>query len=530
MMRSRRYRRLGFLLLTIAFAAASWRVLSHSVREHDSNRITLRFAHWQLEGGIREAFDAIARDYEKLHPNVRVEQMTIPVGIYSSWGTTQLIGGNAPDLVEIRGGMGGPEVYTYFRPITEEVAQPNPYNAGTPLACVPWRNTYADGMDNASTSALFECYGASVFASTVRIFYNVDLMRKITGQTEPPRTFAEFQKLCGQVRTYTAKSGDSLTPLVCSYGITLLDDLFRSQTQRLATEFNPGAGFPSDALNPTSLYLGYLNHEWTLDHPGILGGAGLMEAMGREMPLGFLQLKREQAIFYFAQQHALMFMAWSSDATSLRQQVSFPLRAFRNPSPEPGPTGFGANLMGPNAEGGLSAYGLLGIPRTSAHPEVAVDFLRFLTSQPEDRKFARISGSLPVIIGIEPEGFAKDLMPDGRGFPSGPTFTAGETGRIFASNLHRLFGPEGGSEAFLQALALELPGSMRRDLENLVHQTTRSVALNDTTVEALDQLRHSGPPDALLEHKYQGLVETQNELEANLYYTELRLRSADQHK
>ena len=526
MNRAARYRRLGFALLILAFAAASWRVISRTVREHDTRRVTLRFAHWQLEGGIREAFDAIARDYEALHPNVRVEQMTIPVGIYVSWGTTQLIGGEAPDLVEIKGGMGGPEVYSYFRPITEDVAQPNPYNAGTPLARVPWRNTYADGMDNAYSGALFECYGASVFASTVRIFYNVDLLRQITGQAEPPRTFAEFQKLCAQVRAYADRTGQTVTPLVCSYGITLLDDLFRSQTQRLASEFNPGAGFPPEASSPTYLYLGYLNHEWTLDHPGIRGGAGLMEQMGREMPPGFLQLKREQAVFYFAQQHALMLLAFSSDATSLRRQVGFPMRAFRNPAPEPGPTGFGANLMGPNAEGALFTYGNLGIPRSSPHPELALDFLRFLTSQPEDRKFARISGSLPVIIGIEPEGFAKDMMPDGHGFPSGPTFTLGETGRVFASNLHLLFGPEGSRDAFLQALAPKLAGSMRTDLENLVHQTRRDVALNDTTVEAVAQLMHGQPPNATLHRKYQGLVETQNEQEANLYYLELRLQQA----
>lgn len=527
MMRSPRSRRLGWALLILVFGAASWRVLSRTVREHDRDRITLRFAHWQLEGGIREAFDVIARDYEALHPNVRVEQMTIPVGIYSSWGTTQLIGGEAPDLVEIKGGMGGSDVYSYFRPITEEVALPNPYNAGTPLAEVPWRNTYADGMDNSSTGALFECYGASVFASTIRIFYNVDLLHKITGHTDPPRTFEEFQKLCDQVRAYSASSGQNLTPLVCSYGIMVLDDLFRSQTQRLAIEFNSGFGFPPESNNPTSLYLGYLNGEWTLDHPAIRGGADLMQQMGREMPPGFLQLKREQAVFYFAQQHAVMLMGWSSDATSLSRQVNFPLRAFRNPSPQPGPTGFGANLLGPNAEGALFTYGNLGIPRSSPHPEVALDFLRFLTSQPENRKFARISGSLPVIVGIEPEGFAKDLMPDGRGFPSGPTFTMGETGRIFASNLYLLFGPEGTRDAFLRALATQLPGSMRKDLHNLVQQTRRNVALNDTTIEAVDQLLRDAAPGSTLQRKYQGLVETQNEQEANLYYMELRLRQAD---
>ncbi len=526
MISPRRKRQLGLLLFVIVFAAASWRVITRTVREHDRDRVTLRFAHWQLEGGIREAFDAIARDYEALHPNVRVEQMTIPVGIYVSWGTTQLIGGDAPDLVEIKGGMGGPEVMTYFRPLSEEVSLPNPYNAGTPLARVPWRNTYADGMDNAYSGALFECYGASVFASTVRIFYNVDLMRQITGQAEPPRTFAGFQKLCTQVQAYAARTGRPLTPLVCSYGISLLDDLFRSQLQRLATEFNPGFGFPPEATSPTNLYLGYLNHEWTLDHPAIRGGAELMHQVGQEMTPGFLQLKREQAVFYFAQQHALMFMGFSSDATGLSRQVGFPLRAFRNPTPEPGPTGFGANLMGPNAEGALFTYGTLGIPRTSPHAEVALDFLRFLTSQPEDRKFARISGSLPVIVGIEPEGFAKDLMPDGHGFPSGPTFTFGETGRVFSNHLHLLFGPEGSSDAFLQALAPELAGSMRTDVENGMRQTRRNVALNDTTIEAVDRLVHGGAPNPTLQRKYQGLVETQNEQEASAYYMELRLQQA----
>ena len=527
MIRSPRYRPLGLFLLALAFLFASWRVFSRVVREHDSRRITLRFAHWQLEGGIREAFDAIARDYEALHPNVRVEQMTIPVGIYISWGTSQIIGGEAPDLVEIKGGMGGPEIYSYFRPITEEVSQPNPYNAGTPLAGVPWRNTYADGMDNAYTGALFENYGASVFASTIRIFYNVDLMREITGQTEPPQTFEQLLALGERVRTHADRTGRPLLPLVCSYGITLMDDLFRSQIQRLASEMNPGVRFPANATDTTDLYLGYLNHQWTVSHPGIRGGAELMHRIGREMAPGFMQLNREQAVFYFAQGRALMFMGFSSDATGISRQVNFPVRAFRNPAPAPGPTGFGANMMGPNAEGALFTYGTLGIPRSSLHPEVALDFLRFLTSQPEDRKFARISGSLPVIVGIEPEGFAKDLMPDGRGFPSGPTFTLGETGRVFAKNLNLLFGPKGSSEAFLEVLGRELPASMRADLHNQLRQARRTVALNDPSIEAVHQLLGSSAPSAALQRKYQGLVETQNEQEATAYYIELRLHQAE---
>ena len=520
-------RHLGFALLVVAFVVASWRLARRTAREAESGYLTLRFAHWQLEGGIREAFDAIARDYEALHPQVRIEQLLIPVGIYTSWGTSHVIGGEAPDLVEIGRGMGGPEVYSYFHPITEELNSPNPYNAGTPLAGVAWRKTYADGMEGAYNRAAFDYYGASVFASTIRIFYNMDLMREITGSAEPPRTFEEFQALCRRIQAFAGRTGRPVTPLVCAYGITLMDDLFRGQIQRLASGMNPGVRFPPDATDPTELYLSYLNHQWSLDHPGIRGGADLMRLMGREMAPGFMQLKREQAVFYFAQGRALMFMGWSSDATGISRQVTFPVRAFRNPAPEPGETGFGANMMGPNAEGALSTYGSLGIPRSSPHPEVALDFLRFLTSQPEDRKFARISGSLPVIIGIEPEGFARDLMPDGRGFPSGPTFTLGETGRVMQNHLHLLFGPDGSSDAFLRALGRDLPASMRTDLENSTRQMRRVVALNDPSIEATHQLMLRENPSAALPAKYQGLVETQNEQEANAYYIELRLRSAE---
>lgn len=527
MIRAPRYRRLSLAILVLGFGLATWRVVARALHDHTSSRVTIRFAHWQLEGGIREAFDAIARDYEALHPQVHVEQMLIPVSIYRSWGTSHVIGGAAPDLVEIGQGMGGPEVYTYFVPLTEELNHPNPYNAGTPLATVPWRRTYADGMEGAYNIGFFDYYGASVFASTTRIFYNVDLLREITGQAEPPRTFEEFQRLCAQVRDFSGRTGRPVTPLVCSYGASVLDDLFRSQTQKLASAMNPGLRFPADLTNPTDLYLAYLNHEWTLDHPGIRGGAELMYQMGREMAPGFLQLKREQAVFYFAQAHALMFMGYSSDATGLTRQVSFPLRAFRNPGPRPGSTGFGANMLGPNAEGALYTYGSFGIPRSSPHPEIALDFLRYLTSQPGDRKFARLSGSLPVIIGIEPEGLAKGLMPDGQGFPSGPTFMTGETGRVFSNYLHLLLGPEGSPVAFLQALARDLPATMRTDLENSTRQGRRNVAVNDTTIEAVSQLAQAGPPSPVLQRKYQGLVETQNEQEANLYYTELRLRQAD---
>ncbi len=39
----------------------------------------IRFVHWQLESGMREAFDQMARRYMALHPDVRVEQFAVPI-------------------------------------------------------------------------------------------------------------------------------------------------------------------------------------------------------------------------------------------------------------------------------------------------------------------------------------------------------------------------------------------------------------------------------------------------------------------
>lgn len=527
MIRSRRFRRLGTAVLVASFALATchvtWRAAQ--ARAH----VTVRFAHWQLEGGIREAFDAIARDYEALHPGLRVEQMLIPQRIYASWGTTQVIGGAAPDLVELGQGMGGPEVYSYFRPLTEEIDQPNPYNAGTALAQVPWRNTYADGMEKSYLPETFECYGASVFASSSRIYYNVDLLRTITGSDATPRSFDELLTLCAQVRAYAERTGRVLAPMAGSRqtGLLFLDDLLRNQTQRLACEVNAGIRFPVDS---TALYLAYLNGEWSHRHPALQGGAELMRRVGKEMPPGFMQFGREDAMFQFAQGRALMMLAYSQDATSVLRQVAFPVSVFRNPLPRPAATGFGSNLVGKNSEDALHTYGLFGIPRTSPHPELALDFLRFLTSQATDRKFARLAGSLPVIVGIEPEGLMKQFAPDGTGFPPAPTLLLGGVGQVFIKHLHWLAGPNASSAAYLDALGRDLPAAMRTDLENGRRGQLRSVALNDTTIEATRRLlRQAGDERGPLARKYQGLVETQNEQEANAYFTALRLRQAEQH-
>ncbi|MBS0632717.1 MAG: extracellular solute-binding protein [Verrucomicrobia bacterium] len=517
-----RLRRIGFRLLLVAFLLAAWRLATHTVQERDARRVTLRFAHWQMEPGIREALDVLARDYERLHPDVRVEQMLIPESIYVSWATTHVAGGSAPDLVEIGRGILGNEYYRYFDPITDEINAPNPYNRGTALEHVPWRNTFVDGLANGLEPRTLEFYGASLFASTTRLYCNEALLREITGRTQLPRTLPEWMELCQQVRVFAQRTGREITPLIGSPHI-LTNEIFNGQMQRIATAANPRGAFPAEH---NDLFISYLNGGWSLDDPAVRDAAELSRLVGGQLPPGVIQLGRASTLFQFVQGHALMYLAYSQDSTGVLKQASFPISVLRLPLPGPATPRYGAHMHGPSSEGALATYGSFGIVRSSAHREVALDFLRFITSRASDEKFSRVSGSLPVIVGIEPSGFIRHFMPDSHGYPPAPTLQLWETGRAFSRSLHYLYGAEASSAAFLADLKTGLADAMRTDLTRTIGATRRDFATSDPAIEGARQLLQANPADAALRAKYQALLETQNEQEAQSYYTELRLKQS----
>ena len=93
----------------------------------------IRLAHRQLEGGVREALDALAREHEKGNPGVRIKQIPIPERIYSNWLLTQLVGGTAPNIIQIGMGSTDERLARYFLPLTDLAKAPNPHNAGADL-------------------------------------------------------------------------------------------------------------------------------------------------------------------------------------------------------------------------------------------------------------------------------------------------------------------------------------------------------------------------------------------------------------
>ena len=90
--------RLAALLLLVVFSGSAWQVFHRQQRSARSDIIEIQLGHWLLHTGMREAFDAAIEGYQKLHPEVHITQIPVPVRSYAAWSRTQLVGGTAPYL------------------------------------------------------------------------------------------------------------------------------------------------------------------------------------------------------------------------------------------------------------------------------------------------------------------------------------------------------------------------------------------------------------------------------------------------
>lgn len=511
----------GVVLTAGAFAASIVTVATRTAREAAPEQITIRMCHWQLEAGMRDAFDAVAKEYSRLHPNVRIEQIAVPGRVYGSYTRTRLAGRNVPDLVEV--GDQTDELLTrHFLPLTRYVEQPNPYNAGTDLEGVPWRDTFIDGLGHApGLESLQEYYAIPNSIVTVRVYYNKPLYRAIMGHDRPPETYEAFLDVCRRAQRHLGTDGRPIQPLAGSRfnANILLDALFRSQTQKLAREIDE----LGQLRTPAHPALAFLNERVSFDHPAIRDGLQLMREVGIMMPAGFLQLDREDAIFYFAQQRALMIVTGSWDYRSIADQSPFEIGLFPIPLPSPDDPTYGRHVLGPVAEGGRGLGINFCVSNDSKHPEVAINFLRFLTSRRGHELFVGISKWLPVVLGVEPaeETLAFRPIPEGYtdGFHIAPImWGSGEMYRVQSNHLHRLLTPDGSVETFVSLMRAELPAAVHADTLRLIKSYNENVRRSDSTLTALRRRDGDG--------KLSAGWETQNAQEADLYWLRRRLAQA----
>jgi raffinose/stachyose/melibiose transport system substrate-binding protein len=474
----------GFLLLLGCFAYSLLGVFGREREARADNVRTITFAHWQLESGIREALDVLARDYEALHPDVRVRQIAIPERIYPQWIRTQLVGGTASDIIQLGIGMDDEIAARYFLPLSKEVEAPNPYNSGTELAALAWRDTFLDGMNGGwgYRGNLLDYYGVPLSMFTTRVYYNRSLWRLVLGDTPEPADYEAFLRVCERVREHSERHGVTLLPIAGSRanGPMLVDKLFHSQTQRLYQELNL---LPHLRPGGADIGLGLLRGDWSLRHPGFLDALAIAREVGGFLQPGYQSLGREDATFYFIQSRALMIATGSWDSPSFRAQAPFEIGVFDVPLPTRDHPRYGRNTLGPLSEAEIGTGLSFGITRLSRDADLALDFLRFVTSRAGNARFSEISGWLPSVIGVEPAPEIAPFLPvaDGyvNGFDINLNYVGSDSRRVIDAAQNTLIGPAGGVERFVGVLERELPAAIRQDLERLVRDSRHNLSRQD---------------------------------------------------
>jgi raffinose/stachyose/melibiose transport system substrate-binding protein len=411
----------AFIVIAGTYLWSMVAIAIYRAEETDPDTITLRIGHWQLEASVRDALNEMGRQYSEsrvargLKP-VNIIQDAIPETIYAQWLTTQLMGGTAPDLIEVSLGALPYHLWVqyynrYCIPLTPYVIKPNPYNAGTSLEGIPMRATFKDGMRNNYIEEMQEYVSVPLSQFGVRIFYNKDLLRKLTGRDTPPENYREFLDLCEKISSQTDENGQPYTPIAGSkYHLAMWEyPMFEPITYAVkdVADFNRD-GFVDNAEQFAAFRSGRLSFE----HPAIRARYSLLREITDHFQLGFTGLTRDEAVFLFAQQKAVFMTTGTWDARSLLEQAegTFEVGVMDFPIPTKDDPVYGEVIQGPSYEriGGGFPFA---ITRTSKHPDVAFDFLMFMAAQQNNEKLNEIIGWIPSVRDTEMPSFLQGFEP-----------------------------------------------------------------------------------------------------------------------
>lgn len=463
---------LGALFL---WSAVSQLRRAASVADAADGITTIRFAHTQLEPGVREAYDDVITAYGALHPHIRVEQIAVPLRAWPAWVQTRLVGRNAPDLLQLLTNDPNP-IQRYFQPITRWATQPNPYNAGTPLADLAWHDTFVIPGNSPPVywPNFLDYYGIPQTFFTARVYYNASRWREWTGRTDPPADYREFLAAATAIRDEARRRNLAVVPMAGSRtnARPLLDELFGSVQHTTLDERDYFANFE---ISYDAAASSYARGIWTVHDAPFQIGLQLMHEVGAVFQPGFLQAERDEALFLFAQERALMLVAGAAEYGSIKRDVPFELGVFRLPSPTPADPVYGPYVLGPKSEAGAVLRGAFALTKQSAHPEAAIDFLRFLTSRDIHTRFTRASGWLPVIRGVQPNPEITAFTPAVEGYPGGEHPGIGMEGQRLWNNLiFELYRPDGITRV-TAALERAYPVTMIASIDKEARELPRAI-------------------------------------------------------
>jgi|UniRef100_UPI00404A5803 ABC-type glycerol-3-phosphate transport system substrate-binding protein len=487
------------------------------------DRIVIRLAHWQIEEGPREAMVALVKRYEELNPHIRVEVLAVPGNVYKQWLRTQLIGGNATDIIEFGSFIGGVNDIPprFFDPISQYMELPNPYNRGTPLEGVRWRDTFLDGLNTLDTyiENLSNYYAVTLCMVNMRLFYNPELLEEISGSPVPPNSYFGMLDLGEKLVQRTAETKQRISLYAGSQfnGIILMEQLLARAGLGL-TMFNDR--YREQGLISRDAAVEFLRGNWTYRNPELLNGMEQMRQTATNMRPGFQQLERDAAMQEFLRGQAVMIATGTWDATSLIRLAPFKVGVTVLPWPTKQDGEIGRYNWAPVSEGAGGTAMPFYLNKTSPHKKEAMDLLHFMTSVEGNTLFVEQSGWLPSIREVAVPDYAQVYLHRFDGFVARTAYLrgfGGETRELWDRQMYHLTSATGSVPEFLAAFEDKFPDALKRDLRIDLHNMYLSLRRDIPSLTAqatLDRLEYSEIPSAQL---WKNRESGQNITEAKIY-------------
>ncbi len=416
-----------------AFVWSAAAIMARRVEEAPPGTAVIRMGHWQLEPLVREAIDEMGKRYAKMRwerdgVRVMIKQDPIPESTYGQWMSSQMMGGTAPDIIEcgmLPGNVLIGYYSRYFYPLTQYVSQPNPYNAGNQFSNTAWRATFKDGMRTSYVEEVQEYMLVPLSQFGQRIFYNRDLLRRLTGLEEPPKSWQEFKKVCEQIKSQQMGNGQYYTPIAAS-----------------SYHFNMWDWMMADALSYGVVRKVDYSRDGTVDNLELFTAMregrvnfnirpyeakyGLIRDLTKFFQPGFTGLGRDEGVFLFAQERAVFLPSGTWDQGALREQAKgvFEMGIMNFPRPMKDDPDYGDVVEGPTYERPQGGFPF-GITRMSKHPEIALDFLHYLSSREVNEEFNKRIGWIPAVLDTKVTDDLREFEPNLKGVYGGAQFTLG---------------------------------------------------------------------------------------------------------
>jgi len=376
----------------------------------------LTVAHWQLEDGFREGLDEAFREFEKIQAQrgvkVRVLQSTVPARGYPQWFLTQMIGGNPADIIELSGSSA--LHYRYFTPLSPYIGKPNPYNEGTPLEGMTWKDSYLDGMESSLDPVYAEYYGVGLGFFTYRLHVNLELLEKITGSAKMPTDLKEWLDICQQVKGYSDRVGEPISAIgVRGFDRGTLSSLLSYYYSQMNGNLNDyESGLCDGKAGQSDILAGVRDGRIPLER--LTAVAGIVRDLGQYFMDGFTAIDLEQAKYMFYTGKVVFFPEGSWNTYSLVRNSRFKVGIVPLPVIGNHPV-YGKYYTGKIAETGARIGCKFGIPKASRNFPLALELWQFVTSYRQNQAVMDRCKWLPGVKHAEFRGILESCKPEMEG-------------------------------------------------------------------------------------------------------------------